>query len=472
MLEKVERLPLVKKVKIYRKIIEICLSKNFKVENKYLIYGLVFTYDDMLETSKYAILVYGNHVENERYVKRYGMDYIRKDSDLLEKMQVDRLKYIYEFEKNNKNNEIGYKAMHKLIGIAPNIIKTLAKDYAIKYLGYTNQEYLWERRTIAETKIKARMSYDMLFDLLLRFDSPEDIMYIIEYSKVDMQRIKFNLDKFVMYYIKSKEGQVSDLELLKKQLYNKLKIYFDYKEEIKRQQKEEQRQLEEQEKINLASELVRKYIDSDILFDNKNQYKSYLNVTQNTFERYLMIIKKENPSLYQEYLNKKRYNENARKNDIMEVAKLVAHYVLYGVEYEGRLRNFDIIDAYAISRYSLDEICKACETFLPKEDYIKVTRLRANAQRLIISHVTTKIIYYGEIEIGCKKDKEGFPIEGTGSKLTEEDMKRIRDVFERYNIPKQLFKVAIDRLKNGIDVEDIAFIYESKYQGQTKKKEK
>ena len=50
-------------------------------------------------------------------------------------------------------------------------------------------------------------------------------------------------------------------------------------------------------------------------------------------------------------------------------------------------------------------------------------------------------------------------------------MEYMKEVFNKYNIPLGLYKVAFDRLKNGVDIGDIAFIYQTDKKNKKLKKD-
>ena len=101
------------------------------------------------------------------------------------------------------------------------------------------------------------------------------------------------------------------------------------------------------------------------------------------------------------------------------------------------------------------EITVACEKILDKNDYIKIRKFFVASDKLKNTLMNSKKAVDLDIEFDCQKDSDGFPIAGTGRKLTEDERYQILDLFDKYNIPLYLFKIAIDRIKKGIKVDDL-----------------
>ena len=169
MLEKIEELSLEKRAKIYRKCIETVLAKDYVVGCPCVIDDIVFSYDQLISVCYYVIPVYGNSNEQKKFYNKYGMSLIVLDEEVKDKIYVDRLKYIYDFREDNfsKNDKLKEFASNMRIRITD--IKSLAREYATSYLRISKKEYDWHIFKRSRDNISAKMTFSMLFDLLLNF---------------------------------------------------------------------------------------------------------------------------------------------------------------------------------------------------------------------------------------------------------------------------------------------------------------
>lgn len=471
MFEEIQKLKLEERIKIYRSLIEISLSKDFTNTKKYKIAKLEFSFEDVIIITRYAILVYGNYLETKNYYKKFGVTTTPKNIGLIDDMRSERQKYIYDFNEQHGTDKKACQKFASDLNISLNDIKTIAKDYATSYLKIPAEEYHWNnfvRGRKDKRTIKAKMPYTTLFDLLLMFFEEEDIMHIIEYSKVDMNKIRNELSVHLDSYMRYKNSGSKEL---KQEIVKRLQIYYNIKDKELQLQNKEKKDEQLQQLINTATKTITNSINSDYNAYNDAQYARYLNMPEEVYRKYMKIVEKYNPSLYKEYLMKLESNKETVKRKRQEIGKIVSYYLKYGVEYNGTIRNFDLIDFYALSEYNIKDICSECSQILDKEDYIKMARLRSANSQFINNQVVTQRIFVGELEVGCQKDSKGLPIKGTGRKITKEDMEYMKEVFNKYNIPLGLYKVAFDRLKNGVDIGDIAFIYQTDKKNKKLKKD-
>ena len=456
MFEEIEKLKLEEKISIYRKLVEISVKKEFPNNDLYIIGNLRLNSNDIIEITRYAILIYGNYKEIQKYYKKFGLTTISKDVNQLDKMKNDKAKYIYYFNKQYGSDKKECQKLAKNLGITLIDIKLISKDYAVSYLKTPKQEYDWEnyvRGMKNNNEIKARMSYITLFDLLLKFEDKKDIIDIIEYSNVEMNKIRRELEMHLDTYMRTKN--LTD-ETTKQELQEKLSIYYNEEKRRKQVEQKEKEAKQKTTKIGKAIITVTKCINSDYPAISNIDFANHLQITKESLNRYISIVQRTNPELYKEYKAKIEANAKAKIEEKQEIGKIVAHYLKYGVETEQGLRKFDLIDYYALTEYNIKEICSVSSNVIPREEYIEMAKLRVTNTTLKNHQIVTSRLFVGDIEVGCQKDSQGLPIKGTGRKITQQDFDEIKKVYKKYNIPKELYKVALERIKNGIDLEDIA----------------
>ena len=211
--------------------------------------------------------------------------------------------------------------------------------------------------------------------------------------------------------------------------------------------------------LEKAREFLNNYINSQKSYKYQIEYCRKLGVRHDMLKSELYILSKSglasDKELYDLCIEKINNDNEIGSSDVNAVAFVIADYIINGVNSDGRIRNFDLIDYYTLTNVNYNEICKSLEKKLERKDYVKIKRFFAANDKLCKFLMNSKKAVDLDIEFNCKKDKDGFPIAGTGRKLTEEERIEILNLFDRYNIPLYLFKVAIDRIKNDVKINDI-----------------
>ena len=298
------------------------------------------------------------------------------------------------------------------------------------------------------------MSYNMLFDLLLSFNDKKDIVYIIDYSNVDIHNYR---ETKITSYVDLYHGDKSLSE--KKEIYYDIKKKFDLYMEVREKRKNLDKYISNMNTLNKAREFLRDYVNASKSYKHMSDYCRDIGVKSCLLGDNLAIIKNSNfnsdKKLYDLCLKKINNDKLVGTTDINYIANIISEYILHGIHTKNGVRDFDLIDYYSLTNYSIKEVVSACESMLKKEDYVKVRKFFNVCERLKKTLMNSKKAVDLDIEFDCKKDDDGFPIAGTGRKLSEEERNEILELFNEYDIPLYLFKIAVDRIKNGINVNDL-----------------
>lgn len=458
MLSRIESLELGKRVKIYRKCIETFLSSKYVRSETRTIEGIIFSYEDLLNVCYYVVPIYGTKREIDKFYSMYDVSHLSLDEEMINSISVDRLRYVYDYMEQNYNNRDNIKVLAKKLKVRITDIPNMAREYAIDYLKYNYMDYNWHILCKKRNNIKAKMSYWMLFDLLLLFNDEKDIISIVDYSSVDIGN--YNLKKINSYINANHNDKSLEEQSL---IFDEIRKKFDLYLKSKRL-KENQFIIEKQdEELCKAREFLEQYVNTSKNYKYMVEYCRAICVSENSLGSMLDVLKNSNLEydriLYGLCMKKIEEDRQIGSSDVNYTARIISYFVLNGVITDDGVRDFDLIDFYSLTDLSIKEIGMSCQKILQRDDYIKVKKFLNVSDNLNRTLMNSKKAVDFDIEFDCKKDSDGFPIVGTGRRLTEEERGRILDLFSEYNIPLYLFKIAIDRLKKGVKIEDLVVNY-------------
>lgn len=364
------------------------------------------------------------------------------------------LKYIYNIcIENNYSDEILEK-LTNVFGISSkDIILSAAKKYAINYLGYTEKEYAEKR--IEYTKKKMEYHYKnrpneskKFFEQLLTAKTLEDIIFIIEKSAYIPRNIQTSLGNYIIV-------QQQNNKEIEKQLREKIKLYSEYKsnqnkvarENIKNIKKE---QLKE-EKLKIAVECINSFIESD-KYNTIEYFCKDNNISKENFMEYVELIKEKHQDLYFKYSEK---TANIKKKNYIMINKQLLklmEYLKNGIDDNGIIRPFDLIDYYIKIRLSLDNILIYAKNIVSPSQMAMLRRfVQQNISGIKSNYSELKMIMLENVEINMKKDKNGMPIAGTGEIFTNEQKEMIIEYLKKNNVPinRKTYTIAFKRYKDG-----------------------
>ena len=318
----------------------------------------------------------------------------------------------------------------------------------------SKKEYDWHIFKRSRDNISAKMTFSMLFDLLLNFDDKDEIIYLIDYSNVEIlssPREKINS------YIKQNYFELSEKE--KRQIYDTLISKIEIYKESRKEKENLYLKSVKEESLKSARDIMFEFVGNKISYGSIREYCDDNDISYSYFINKLNILEKsENEDdvvLYK--LCREKIEADRKKGSTYNysLARIIADYIINGIPTDNGLREFDLIDYYSLTDVNLRNVLTESKQFLSKSEVRKFGAIVSNNERLKKSILTSKNGFNFDIEFDCQKDKDGFPIPGTGRRVTDEEKENIISLFEKYNIPVYLFRIAIERIKKGVPVDDV-----------------
>ena len=141
----------------------------------------------------------------------------------------------------------------------------------------------------------------------------------------------------------------------------KLKWYARYKNE--------QRKLEREKRADTLKDILDIYrfedakkLIVDYLDNNGNNsidfYCKTVGITKNEFNKDVEMIKEYSPELYERYFNKAQSVSANRYMALLASIKKLVNYIKNGIEEDGVIREFDVLDYYKATKFSFDDLIK------------------------------------------------------------------------------------------------------------------
>lgn len=264
------------------------------------------------------------------------------------------LKYIYLFcDKFNFSNE-KIEQLSNWLGIHPYKINEFYKEYVFKYLKWTKEQYHQKRcKYVQNNRLKKEPESKKIYDSLLIVSSIEDILKIINNSKLKIQTIKRGISNYINTHHNGNKN-------IKKDLSEKINRYIDYES---KQRLSTNKNVTEQ--ITIASTIIKAFVDSEKYLTVEDFCKEK-GIDKEIFNEYLSIILDYNLELFNQYSLKITNNSNILINKI----KQIITYINFGINENGIARLFDIIDYYLTIKIPLNNILEITKSKLSNDEYL------------------------------------------------------------------------------------------------------
>ena len=317
------------------------------------------------EIEKYSKLIDDMSVDDSEYVKLTllkpnpillelnGKNTFKLWENEEEKQLV--LKYIYDFCEGCYYNNTKIVRFASWLGVkAISHIEKYAKQYAIEYLGYNEETWNTKRDEQGVLSLNyifknRKNQTKIVYDKLLEVDSLDDIISIIDNSGCNVQTLMHEISNYVIVHRDNNKDLIDKLK-------SKFKLYSDYKanqkNELKQQEKDALMKLKKSILIPKAIEIVRKFINDDS--SNKiDDFCQKNNIDRNIFSDYVLLVKEIDDELYS------LYSEKIDKFKKLGYVKIVGHIEIIikglknGVEENGIVRPFDLIDYFLVSNFKI-----------------------------------------------------------------------------------------------------------------------
>ncbi len=363
------------------------------------------------------------------------VDHLAKEKATLNRLSVYDCRFLYECS----------------LVLDKDALEKVASYYHIN--DYNMNLYIKEGESSAKSGVNKKLNrYRELVGELENIEDEEEIIAYLKEIDLDTTAFKRELYNVLVNYYPGRYEELHD------QTVEKINIYRNYLNEKKLKKKAEEDKIKKEIDFPFAHDTVSKFIHSSNT-SIKNFCKSeHLDVKK--FDKYVNLIKEGDSELYSDYSDK---IEKKRKENYAVIAKKieeVSHYIKNGIVMEtGEKRKFDIVDYYMVQKYESHDFLKISKDVLESEDYSNLkqffskNKLLEKQKPFYVKGVLEEVT-----EVDCKKDKNGFPIQGTGRIVTEEEKLSVMDFLRRNDVPltSRTYNVAFRRylknqLFNGID---------------------
>lgn len=453
---------------LYKKAYDCCIKVNWDVD-KLIRYSkeLVASPEEILRWGK----LYQSQLIHERgpkitVVNPILLELYNKKVKLMWEDEYEKrivLKYIYNYCEQNQYDEQAIVCLGERFGYLrySNKILEYAKEYAITYLKISSEEY--KKRKEEYGKARLRQYYQeretkskKIFTNLLNAKTLEEIIKVIENSDTTISSIRSLLGHYVMLH------HNNDIEI-EQILRKKITMYTNYTHELLMKQKEEEarRLQEEQDKKDLpeARKCINKFV-KDQKTETKEQFCASYNIEEKTFDYYLKVLQRKDIDLYNKYQEKIRNSRRKAFELITKEIKYIVHLLKNGIEENGIIRPFDLIDYYMITKRDINETLKYGRLILNEKDaQILKLFIKKNDTGSVYNPKDIELILKERVEVYSQKDKNGVVIPGTGEVFPDEYKLKLIEFLKQKNIPvnRKTYTVAFKRYINGyIDLNNIS----------------
>ena len=233
--------------------------------------------------------------------------------------------------------------------------------------------------------------------------------------------------------------RVAFLEKKEDELRKKLKWYARYKSEQRKLEREKHKDILKDILDIYQFEDAKKLIE-DYLENNGNNsidfYCKTAGIPKDEFNKDVEIIKEYSPELYERYSNKAQSVSANRYMALLANIKKLVDYIKNGIEEDGVIREFDVLDYYKATKFSFDDLIKFISDNNNRldlsNDDIRTIRIfiaknkkfKAYTNRKKEVFVNSTIIM--KVKIGDKEELKEF---------TKDELQAVIDYLETHKLP-------------------------------------
>ena len=363
------------------------------------------------------------------------------------------LQFIYNYCEKNNYYDDKIEELSDWCGLSGSKLESLAKEYALNYLGFSAEEYRQKRNEYGRFKLQNvrenRVSYSKrIYDKLLNATEVEEIIEIINTSGINISTLKSSIGNYVIVHHNGDSK-------IKEDLKSKIKMYTDYisqeKNEQKQKQIEEAKSKEIDEKLPLAIESITKFInDADCYTIDYFCYKYTFD--KKTFEEYVTIIREYQTDLYNTYDKKISDIQKQRYAILANQIKYIIDRLKHGIEEYDVNRPFDLVDYYGVTKIPLEDILKLAKNIVSQSELTILRKfVNQNINGVNNNPNVIKQIMSERVIIKYEKDKKGQPIPGTEELFGDEEKEKLINYLKERKIPINLktYNIVYRRYRNG-----------------------
>lgn len=367
------------------------------------------------------------------------------------------LEYIYEYCGREQYEHKKVKLLANEFGITEQKVIQYIKEYIVEYVHLTpadisaiRKDYLIKSQSVW-IKGETPNHRNAVYEAILKADDPVEISEIIDSSGYSFIYLKNSL-----IYYKDPQNQ----ELLKKKfdIYEPIQKAIDaeisaQKKQIKAQEKEIQRKAKLLNNINY----VHLFINSE--YYTIGEFCEKNGISEDDFYEQLNLVKEFDQDLYDKYMKKISEIRNQRYAILCEKIKRIVFLIKNGVEFNGIIRSYDLIDYYTNMNISLKDFLKISEDILDSKDFSLVKQfVNKNISGEKSNTSVIKEILSERFEFNLARTKDGMPIPGSGEIFPEEKKRQLIAFLQENNVPinRKTYMMAFNRyINNTLIIDDI-----------------
>lgn len=233
--------------------------------------------------------------------------------------------------------------------------------------------------------------------------------------------------------------RVALLKSKEKGLLTKLEWYAEYKSEQKRLDMEKRddalKDILDIYQFEDAKKLIEDYLENNGN-NNVDFYCKMVGITRAEFNKNVGIVQDYNPELYEKYSKIANDIRTSRYMILLGNVKRIINYIKYGIEEDGKRREFDILDYRSMTKLSFDEMAKFISENnsrleLSNED-IKMLRIFIAKNKKFTSYTNRKKEVFVNSTIIMKvKTSEGEVLK----EFTKDELQAVIDYLEIHKLP-------------------------------------
>ena len=296
-------------------------------------------------------------------------------------------------------------------------------------------------------------NYAKLYNKLLSAEAEEQVEQFIEESGIN----PFNLRRHLFDYITVYCNGSNEIEHI---LSNKIDLYMKSLSEQEKEKRRIEKELQYKDyvdkNIDDARLMITNFIEGN--YYSINDYCLKYNIKKEKFDEYLKLIEENDIELYNKYSAKQEFKRNQRYAKLCEKNKKIVELIKNGIEEDGKIREFDLLDYYNNTKSSLNDFMTSLNGLLTTEEYrIIKTFISKNQNDKGLTPFNINQLYNTKTVVGVNFDEKGKIIEGSGREITKEEKQNIISYLNSRQIPitKITYNIAFRRwLSGNLNIEE------------------
>ena len=365
------------------------------------------------------------------------------------------LKYIYDYCIRNLFARKYTKSLGDRFGFPQGIklIEKYAKEYALTYLHMSEEGYEQKRKECREqlliaTKQNMKNNKKIIYERILSAKTVEEVVKIVDNCNFTANELRAAISDYIIVHQNNDDEKQRILK-------EKLSEYTKYKsKQYKIEREKHEKIIREQEKLAKLENAIKtiEWFISETHYNNTEEFCDDNIINREQFSYYVELVREKKPELYEKYLERKQQIQSKSYAVITKDIKYIVHLLKTGIEENGLVRQFDLIDYYLITKMDLNEINQIAKQILGPKDhklfkefiikYLSLTKQNYKDIKDILSEKT---------EINCAKDTRGISIPGTGQVISQETKEKLINYLTINKIPvnRKTYTLVFRRYVNG-----------------------